>query len=89
MGTILDTDRPHEALGPDKKNPDYMAQDGRLYAWSEGNCWYEYAWWLYAPADTNRREHVENLLRERPFPKDEVHRIPHHSYAALHVRSTA
>lgn len=47
---VLDIKRPYEKLFG-RSDPDYVRQDGITFAWSESNCWYEMAWWLYAPQD--------------------------------------
>lgn len=68
---ILDPSRPYRPLGPDRKNPDYMLQDGIIFGWSESNIRYESAWWLTPQGQPiNDSDHVRNLLRDRPFKQE-------------------
>lgn len=43
---VVDFQRPYEGIGPNTGNWDFIKQDGKIYAWSESACWYEFAWWL-------------------------------------------
>lgn len=45
-GDILNLHREFTRLGPNLADPDFIEQDGVIYAWSESNTRYERAWWL-------------------------------------------
>lgn len=72
---VLDFNRPHEKLPhvPWKnedtltKGANYIRQDGKLFAWSESNCQYEYAWYWYSDSDIARQ-----IREERPLPEGVV-----------------
>ena len=69
ISDTVDFKRPHRNLGP-SSDPDYIEQDGVIYNWSESHIRYEYAWWLTSTGEPiNDSEHVQNLLRDRPFDK--------------------
>lgn len=58
--------KPYEKLDGGAKGADFVRQDGVIYAWSESNCDYELAWWVYPDANDNPLK--QSLLRERPLP---------------------
>lgn len=62
--SVLNLKRPHVLIGRER-NPDWIEQDGRLFAWSESNSRYELAWWLRNVEET---ELVRRLRVERPAP---------------------
>jgi hypothetical protein len=45
-GDILILHQPFTKLGPNLNDPDFIEQDGVIFAWSESNTRYERAWWL-------------------------------------------
>ena len=70
MSIYPDLNRPYEELGNQEKGKaDFIRQDGTIYGWSESNCNYEKAWWLYT---TNDSPLVRALKRERPLPEGVV-----------------
>jgi hypothetical protein len=66
--------KPYVKLGGD--NPDYIWQDGTIFAWSESNVAYQLCWWLtstgkpVAVGSDKGASHVANLLKDRPFDPD-------------------
>lgn len=56
----------------------YYVRGGSILTWSESNCQYEVAWWLY---QENGSPAIDRLLAERPFPRDYLHLLPENSYA--------
>jgi hypothetical protein len=66
---ILDVCEHYEKIG-DQKDPDFIRRGGVVFAWSESNCQYERAWWLYP--DAPRSPLRDNLRRTRPLPEGET-----------------
>lgn len=71
MSERMDVYRPWYQLGPHKEGgTDYCLQDGTIYNWSDSNCGYERVWWLDKDGwPTSGSEHVQNILRDRPFDR--------------------
>ncbi len=66
MTGTVDFKRPHQGLGPKETDHDYIAQDNVIYAWSDSNCRYEFAWWLYA---AHKSDLVKANLERYPFDR--------------------
>lgn len=66
-GDIAILHRDFKRLGPDLRDPEFIEQDGVIFAWSESNVRYERAWWL---SETAPDCPLTRRLREtRPLPK--------------------
>lgn len=65
-----DIKQPYVKLGDD--NPNYIWQDGWIYAWSESNIVYQHCWWLTPLGEPINpiTPLVQSLLRDRPFDPD-------------------
>lgn len=66
----LDLARPHVLIGRER-DPDWVEQDGQLFAWSESNLRFEPAWWL-----TTMTDRARDLRAERPAPDPSAPRFP-------------
>lgn len=53
-----------------KVNEDWIFQNGVWFSWSESNCCYEYAWWLYPEAADCPLGRT--LRKERTLPEGET-----------------
>jgi hypothetical protein len=76
-GQRLNLKAPHSWLGPKDENGHLWAlQDGAIYAWSDSNVAYEFAWWLNAdgtPAKgrtPGQQSLFDNINTQRPFNTD-------------------
>lgn len=74
-GLRLNTRKPYRPLD----SLDYMEQGGEVYAWSESNHCYEWAWFLYTDLnalDQFQRKRAEDriatILRDRPVTAEVV-----------------
>lgn len=63
---ILDLKKPFTKLGPDLFDPEFIEQDGIVYAWSEGNARYERAWWLYRDTPDSPLKRELQATRQPP-----------------------
>ena len=68
---ILNLDRPFQVIGAININPDFVYQDGIIFAWSESHCQYEHAWWLDEDAETTPL--CLHLRETRPLPDANTH----------------
>lgn len=76
-GQRLNLKAPHSWLGPKDENGYLWAlQNGVIYAWSDSNVCYEFAWWLNvsghpAHGQTQARQQlIDNVAKSRPFNPD-------------------
>src|SRR5882757_8383529 len=61
----MDSRKPHVDLDKgDEAGPNFILQDGIVFAWSDSNLTYEFAWWLLAQAD-GTTEIVKHLRATR------------------------
>lgn len=73
---FLDIGRPYTRLDyhekgeskidPETSGADWVEQDGKYFCWSESNCAYELAWWLY----THEQSSAVRYLRETRKPPE-------------------
>lgn len=68
-GDIAILHKPFKTLGPDLDDPEWIEQDGVIFAWSESNTRFERAWWLSDTAPACPLTEQLRATRQPPKPR--------------------